>query len=368
MSIRVCRHSPALRSPRLEGPASEREAPGGNDLATGRSFPPGASLMSGHIRHRVALPPPGAIAYRDRRAAEGPHRVRGRTLPCGSRASAMHTAKKNEPVLILLGTVGIAMRIQLLGCVEVRTREEELVEVPEGARRLLASLAWNPNDMVSDDTMIDRIWESTLPQSPRQTLYTHAARLRKALREAGDGKAPIEVDRRRGGYLLSCDDSAIDLFRFRGTFQRAKSHGRAGEAHQALTLFDEALMLWRGTPLSGIRSSWATSVRATLAHEYRTALVGLVNAGLSNGTYDDHLPLLHRFFADHPLDEKIAGLLMITLHRSGRQEEALNCFRTIRQQMIDKLGDEPGQELRTLHAQILKREPSLLTAHFAQAT
>ncbi len=258
------------------------------------------------------------------------------------------------------------MRIQLLGCVEVRTSDDELVEMPEGARRLLASLSWNPNDMVSDDIMIDRIWDSVLPQSPRQTLYTHAARLRKALREAGDGDTSITVDRRRGGYLLSCDESAIDLFRFRQASQRAKSHGRAGEADEALAFFDEALLLWRGTPLSGLRSRWATSVRAALAHEYRAALTGLVNVGLSKETYDDYLSVLHRFCADHPLDEGIAGLLMITLHRSGRQEEALNCFRTIRQQMIDRLGDEPGRELRTLHAQILKREPVLLTSHVAQ--
>lgn len=259
---------------------------------------------------------------------------------------------------------GHTMRIQLLGCVEVRTSKGEPVDIPEGARRLLTSLAWNPNDLVSDDTMVDRIWDSAWPQHPRQTLYTHAARLRKALREAADGGAPIEVNRRRGGYLLSCDDDAIDLFRFRETVQRAKHHARAGEPAEALRLFDEALSLWRGTPMNGHSSSWADSVRTALGHEYRAAIVSLVNVNLTSGSCDEHLPVLHRFSADHPLDERIAGLLMITLYRSGRQNEALDCFRAIRRQMIARLGDEPGQELRTLHAQILKRDSSLRSGDF----
>ncbi|MEU6769526.1 BTAD domain-containing putative transcriptional regulator [Streptomyces sp. NPDC046853] len=259
-----------------------------------------------------------------------------------------------------------SVRIQLLGCVEVRTGKGEAVDVPEGARRLLTCLAWNPNDMVTDDTMVDRIWDSCCPQHPRQTLYTHAARLRKALREVADTELPVEVHRRRGGYLLSCDETAIDLFRFRGTVQRARAHARAEEPQEALRLFEEALALWRGMPLSGLSSHWADSVRAALGHEYRAAIVRLIGLSLRHGGCDEYLPVLHRVSADHPLDERIAGLLMITLYRSGRQGEALDSFSAIRRQMIDELGDEPGQQLRSLHAQILKRDSSLHIDDFAR--
>jgi DNA-binding SARP family transcriptional activator len=252
--------------------------------------------------------------------------------------------------------------------VEVQTAGGRSIEIPEGARRLLTSLAWNPNDLVFDDTAVDRIWDSPWPQHPRQTLYTHAARLRKALREAAGGEEqPITVCRRRGGYLLSCEQTAIDLFDFRGMVQRARAHERNGEPDRAIHLYDEALALWRGAPLSGLQTAWADSARAALGHEYRAAIVNLVSLALEQNSCDDYLPVLHRFSADHPLDERIAGLLMVTLYRSGRQDEALNCFQAIRQQMIARLGDEPGPELRTLHARILKRDVVLRTREFSPA-
>lgn len=41
------------------------------------------------------------------------------------------------------------------------------------------ALAWWPDEFVSDDILIDRIWGSSLPEDPRDSLYTSAKRLRR---------------------------------------------------------------------------------------------------------------------------------------------------------------------------------------------
>ncbi|MFI6276009.1 BTAD domain-containing putative transcriptional regulator [Streptomyces sp. NPDC050988] len=250
------------------------------------------------------------------------------------------------------------MKVQVLGCVEVRKSAGSRISLPDGARRLLAGLSWAPNDFVADEQVIERVWERDTAQHPQQALYNVAARLRKALRCLGNA-GDVELTRRRGGYILVVDEAAVDLSRFRMLAQQAKDAGRRGEDETALKLYGEALSLWRGEPFSEIKTPWADSVRATLRHERRDALGRSAELGLRSGRHEEYVPALHQLAAAHPWDEKVAALLMLALYRSGRQGEALRQFRLIRSTLVDVTGDEPGQELRDLHDQMLRRDPCL---------
>ena len=69
-----------------------------------------------------------------------------------------------------------------------------------------------------------------------------------------------------------------------------------------------------------------------------------------------------RSIAEHPLRERLRGLLMLALYRSGRQAEALDAYRRARTTLVDELGIEPGSWLRELEAAML-RQDSLLELH-----
>ncbi|MGW1280422.1 AfsR/SARP family transcriptional regulator [Streptomyces tsukubensis] len=251
------------------------------------------------------------------------------------------------------------MNIQLLGCVEAHTPAGDRIVLPESARHFLASLAWRPNHFVTDETMAERLWDHEAPQHPRQTLYVHATRLRKALGCGAEPADGIAVVRRRGGYLLAVAHETVDLHRFRTSVLRAKDAERAGDPDRALRHFDEALSLWRGDPLSDLNSSWARSVRVTLRHEHRAVLTGRAELGMRAGRHAEHLPALQQLALSHPLDERVAGLLMLALYRSGRQAEALDHFQLVRSRMVARLGDGPGPSLAELHGRILRRDPRL---------
>src|ERR1700722_9767478 len=57
--------------------------------------------------------------------------------------------------------------------------------------------------------------------------------------------------------------------------------------------------------------------------------------------------------ARHPLNERLAGMLMATWYRSGQRAEALAVFRQIRGRLVAELGVEPGAELQLLHQRTL---------------
>ena len=63
--------------------------------------------------------------------------------------------------------------------------------------------------------------------------------------------------------------------------------------------------------------------------------------------------------AEHPLNERLRGQLMLALYRAGRQAEALEVFREGRAALVDAFGLEPVPALKELETRILLQDPAL---------
>jgi DNA-binding SARP family transcriptional activator len=248
------------------------------------------------------------------------------------------------------------VNVQILGCIELRAADGTNISVSPTVRRLLATLAWSANSFITDEDAIGRVWESRTPAHPRGALYTLATRLRKGLQTVGASGTTCDVVRRPGGYTLVAAEEAIDVLRFRALVRQARDAQCRGEDDVALKLYEKALALCHGQPLSDVRTAWAEAARVTLGQELRTARINSAELALGLGRCDDYVPFLHELVSTHPLDERITSLLMLALYRSGRQDEALHCFRSARSRLVAELGVEPGSKLRRLHERILRRD------------
>ena len=65
---------------------------------------------------------------------------------------------------------------------------------------------------------------------------------------------------------------------------------------------------------------------------------------------------LKRLVQGHPLRERLRGLLMLALYRSGRHAEALSAYHQAVRTFVEELGVEPGPELQQLYGSILRHE------------
>src|SRR5262249_9998339 len=85
----------------------------------------------------------------------------------------------------------------------------------------------------------------------------------------------------------------------------------------------------------------------------------LVDYELALGRHEQLVAELERTVAQHPLDERARGQLMLALYRSGRQADALQAYRDARETLVEELGIEPSAPLQRLERGILNHDPSL---------
>ena len=123
---------------------------------------------------------------------------------------------------------------------------------------------------------------------------------------------------------------------------------------------DAALALWRGQAWQDLRDVPVLEPDAARLEELRLDLRAIrAAAQLALGRHRDQVPELESLVRTHPLREDLRGHLMLALHRSGRQAEALEVYADGRACLAEETGLDPGAALRDLHAAILGDDPAL---------
>jgi DNA-binding SARP family transcriptional activator len=229
-------------------------------------------------------------------------------------------------------------------------RDGSLIAVTAPKQRaLLALLLLRLNEPVSQDEMIDALWNGDAPVTARASFQNQIHALRRLL-----GHQAIE--RTPAGYVLRAEPEALDVQRFR----RLAAEARNGRASERAAKLGEALALWRGhafPELSGNPSAQAAITR--LEEERLGALEEWVDAELELGNHAALVPELEELVARHPLRERLWAQLMLALYRSGRQADALGAYLRAYHALVDALGIEPGVVLRELQRAILVQDRAL---------
>jgi predicted ATPase/DNA-binding SARP family transcriptional activator len=217
-------------------------------------------------------------------------------------------------------------------------------------RALLAVLALRQGRTVPVGVLVDEVWAGDPPADAVGAVQALVGRLRRALGHAAVASAD------GGGYRLCADGDEVDLHRFD---RRAVEGARAleeGDAVKAAALLDDALALWQGPVLADLPDRTAEAARweARRLDARRARLA----AALALGRAEEALPELAALCEEHPMDERLQVLRLRALRDAGRTAEALAAYDEVRAALADRLGADPGHELRVLHAELLSPSPS----------
>lgn len=243
------------------------------------------------------------------------------------------------------------LRFRILGPLEVDAGSGPLPLGGPKQRTVLAALILRANDVVPIDVLTQEVWGEDPPATARNTIQTYVSQLRKAV-------GHDRVQARPPGYSLELDPSELDVARFERLLADAR-RTRATAPGTSAAMLEEALGLWRGSPLSGIAEGSLVPEITRLAELRAEAEEDLVDDLLAVGEHARVIGRLEVFLGREPLRERSWGQLMLALYRDGRQADALAAFQRARGVLADELGIDPSPELMRLHERILRQDPDL---------
>jgi DNA-binding SARP family transcriptional activator len=219
-------------------------------------------------------------------------------------------------------------------------------------RTVLGVLLANAGQIVPMDYLVDAVWDDTPPATARRQIQNDISALRRTL--PGD---TIVTD--GAGYRLRPQPGELDAQVFADLVAEAAKLAHRDEPAAAARQLREALRLWRGPFLLGLSGRAVETAAVRLEERRLAAIEDCFDLELGLGKHRELVGELSELVAAHPFRERLVGQLMVALHRSGRQPEALAAYDRVRAHLADELGLGPGTSLQQLHTAILRNDPAV---------
>src|SRR5215470_2826121 len=253
------------------------------------------------------------------------------------------------------------VQFRLLGPLEAQDGERRVELGRPKQRVLLAVLLVHANQVVPLDRLIEELWGEEPPPQAAASLQTYVSNLRRALEPGRPARAPSQVlVSQPPGYRLVVGAGDLDAARFAALAEEGHRLLQAHRPAPAARVLREGLALWRGPALAEVADeAFAQAERNRLEELRVAALEDRLAADLDLGGHAAAVAELEELAGRYPFRERLHGLLMLALYRSGRQGEALAAFAAVRRALAEELGIDPGRWLRQLETGILRQDPGL---------
>jgi predicted ATPase/DNA-binding SARP family transcriptional activator/tetratricopeptide (TPR) repeat protein len=280
------------------------------------------------------------------------------------------------------------LSVGLLGGLRVTRGGAELPMTGARVRGLVVRLAVAGGRPVAPGLLVEALWPEDQPTDPVNALQSLISRLRRLL---GGGDTVTQAE---GGYRLAVEPDDVDVNRLARLAAAGRESLRAGDPAGAAGPLGAAVALTTGSFGAAVTPAGAvTSVpggRDTAAAGRGPAPIGtgsgtiapelaevapaqavrlgqaVVEAGADLAEAEIALGLAERaatrltgLLAEHPLNERLAALLIDALTAQGRQADALAVYERVRAALGAQFGADPGAALRERHLLLLRGTPPL---------
>jgi DNA-binding SARP family transcriptional activator/tetratricopeptide (TPR) repeat protein len=256
-----------------------------------------------------------------------------------------------------------AVRFEVLGPLRAWRGDVSIDLGPMQQRVVLAVLLLQQNRPIGREQIINAVWGDAEPRNVANLLHRNISGLRNALALSRRASAESgELAWTGAGYVLTVPAGGLDLTAFDREVDRARKGRAAGDSALAAEVLRAALGLWRGPLCEGLTSPFLDAQRDRLEERRIGIIEDRIELDLATGDRDDLVSELRQLVTDHPYRERLHGLLMLGLYRSGRRADALAAFQKARGILGEELGIDPSAALQRLHQQILTADPALAVA------
>lgn len=215
----------------------------------------------------------------------------------------------------------------------------------ERTQALLAALALSEGRVVSDAALVETVWgPDDQPAHPTKALQVVVSRARSQT-------APEVVVRAGHGYRLGLPAAEVDALALGERLAAARSAYASGDA--ALAEQEAAAAL---VPVSAGAAGVLGEVRVQARRRVEQARAVRGRALADLGRHGEALPVLLEALTEAGDDEALLAALLRSEAAVRGTGAALERYERHRTGLRDRLGTDPGPELRSLHTELLARD------------
>ncbi|MEQ0559921.1 tetratricopeptide repeat protein [Amycolatopsis sp. NEAU-NG30] len=232
-------------------------------------------------------------------------------------------------------------------------------------RKVLAVLLTDPQARMDMTRLVDWVWpvDEPAPNDPVSTFRTYAARIGKAMREAGVPATLRTID---GALRLDVERSAIDYFTFENLIGTARSHSRENDHETALEMASAALGLWQGQPLADLTSQRAQDWRYSVVNNvWLPANQLLLGELIALGRFDTALQKLDKLQREHRTDIGLARRRLHVLRELGRTDDMGAYHLSVRRLLLADDDQAAAADLLAYYNSLASKTPATRGARSA---
>lgn len=215
----------------------------------------------------------------------------------------------------------------------------------ERPQALFAALA-AAGRTVGSARLVDLVWEEDVPANPLKALQVLVSRTRTA-------HGPDSVVRDGDGYRLGIERAQVDTQLLADRLAAARSAFESDSA-RAADLAAAAVALGPVAPAAA--HGPLASLRREADHDLAQARLLLARAKVRLGEHADALPTLTAVWEANPADETLLADLLRGEAAVCGPGAALSRYEAYRADLRDRVGADPGPELRRVHRELLVQD------------
>ncbi|HNX14591.1 MAG TPA: BTAD domain-containing putative transcriptional regulator [Oscillospiraceae bacterium] len=247
--------------------------------------------------------------------------------------------------------------ISMLGRFEIRAGNGVVSDAANRSMKMwnfLAYIITNRGKRISHEEFFDLLWGNDDSESDNliSALKTLLYRVRAFL-------APIDpsgelIIAQRGSYCLNPEvKCVVDVEQFERLCKRAAAKGVSEE--EAIDYYAKALRLYRGDFLQKLVSElWVITLQTHYHTMYLNAVYSISDLLQARGLYGEMEDYCTKALQHDSMDEKLYCLLITALLRQGKEQAAMEKYKTITDLLYRNLGVKPSEELHRLYEEIMK--------------
>jgi len=252
------------------------------------------------------------------------------------------------------------LRIETLGGFRV-FRGDSLIEEKEWDRQqpkqLLKAILSRGMTSIPKEILIEDLWPEEKPKRAEDNFKTALQRLRISLEptllhELGSSYIHLHDNK----ILLDSDLCQVDINQFLTLIKQGDEMVKRGEEKKALSIFIEALEIYKGDFLrEDLYSLWADNKREELRNKYIELLYQTAHLHDRQGSFKKAIECYKKVIEVDPLLEESYQKLMMLYSAKGLYNEALKTYEVCKKVLKKQLKTHPDDSMEAIYNKILEK-------------